>query len=438
MTRWQNWSRGVRAHPRHIARPSSEAELATVVEEAVERGDTIRVAGSGHSFSPVVPSDDTLISLERYRGIVDIDEDTGQATVRAGTTLDELNPKLAEYDLAMENLGDIDRQTLAGALTTGTHGTGLDFGILATQATHVRVLTADGTFVDIYEGDEEFPAAQVSLGALGVITELTLDLVPAYDLCLRRRALPVDEVLSNLDSFHGDHRNWEFFWFPHTDRALVKTFDTIPEGAGNRIDDGDSVDDFLDDLGARVENFAWESVCRIGTKYPQLASHGSRLAAGTLSDKTEVGRSYEVYANPRNVRFNETEYSLPADSLADAVADIRDYIETSEVPVQFPLECRFVGGDDPYLSPAHGRDSGFIAAHTYYRKSLPDYFDQCEAIFDQYQGRPHWGKQHSKTAATLASLYPEWERFQDVRREFDPDGIFLNDHLASVMGVEMT
>ena len=441
MSRWQNWGRTESATPNRIERPTTERELQSVVTDARERGDTLRVVGSSHSFSPVVPTDDTLVSLSQYTGVVDIDPEAERVTVRAGTMLADLNETLAVHGLAMSNLGDIDRQTVAGALATGTHGTGLDFGVLSSQAVGIRLVTADGKIVECTPDDEDlFRSAQVSLGALGVISEVTLDVEPAYDLCLRRRAVPVDEVLDNLDRFHGEHRNWEFFWFPHTDTALVKTFDRVPPGADRRVeDDGDgALGGLLGDLDAWVENTAWESICKLGSKYPATAPTGAQLAAATLSDKTEVGPSHEVFANPRDVRFRETEYSVPAEDLPAAVRDIRRHIEDNDVSVQFPIECRFVGADDPYLSPAHGRDSGFIAAHIYYQKSLPDYFDACEAIFDEYDGRPHWGKQHSKTAAEFADRYPEWETFQEIRRRHDPEGLFLNDHLQDVLGTEQT
>jgi len=435
VSRWQNWGRTQSARPDHIEQPTTEAELQSAVTDASERGDTLRVVGSGHSFSGVVPTDDTFVSLEQYTGIVDIDTEAGEATVKAGTTLAELNPKLAERGLAMANLGDIDRQTVAGALATGTHGTGLDFGVLSNQAVGLRLVTADGEIVDCTPDDEDlFRSAQVSLGALGVLSEVTLDLQPAYDLCMRRRVVPVDEVLDNLDRFHGEHRNWEFFWFPHTDRALVKTFDEIPRGADCRVDHDDgALDSLFDRVGDRVENTAWETVCRVGTKYPATAATGARLTARTLGDKTEVGPGYEVYANPREVRFRETEYSVPAEDMPAAVREIRRHIDENDVPVQFPIECRFVGGDEPYLSPAHGRDSGLIATHIYYDKPLPDYFGTCEAIFDTYGGRPHWGKQHSKRAEDFAELYPKWDTFQEVRRRHDPDGLFLNDHLQEAL-----
>lgn len=440
MTRWSNWTGNVTASPARIERPATEAALQDVVTDAVDRCDTVRVAGSGHSFSPIVPSDDTLISLERLTGIVDVDPEARRATVRAGTTLAALNRELDAYGLAMANSGDIDRQTVAGALTTGTHGTGLDFGVLATQIHELRLLTAGGEFLTCSadETERHFRAAQVSLGSLGVVTELTLDLVPAYDLCLRRRRLPLETALDAIDRFHDDHRQWEFFWFPHTDSAIVKTFDELPVDADRKPKgadgDGPITDDLLGSLGTELETIAWDGICRLGTKYPETAAFGSKLAALTLSDHTEVGPSYEVFANPREVRFNESEYGVPAADLPDVVRDVERFIDDEDVPVQFPIECRFVGGDDPMLSPAHGRDSAFVAVHHYHAKDLSEYFAGCEEIFATYDGRPHWGKQHSRTAADLADLYPEWDRFQETRRELDPNGHFTNEYVETVLG----
>lgn len=437
---WTNWAGTITANPSVYERPADEEELQSVLEAAEQRDDTVRVAGSGHSFSPVVPTDETLISLERFQGIVDIDENAKTVTVRAGTTLADLNHALAIRGLALENLGDIDRQTVAGALTTGTHGTGLDFGILATAVKRIRLMRADGEVVTLERDDEgtgdRFQAAQVSLGALGVITTVTLNVIPAYNLCLRRRRMPLSAVLDTIESFHDAHRQWEFFWFPHTDAAIVKTFDTVPADSTRSVADGSDgggiVEDGVESIRTNTETMVWDSLCRLGASHPWTAPSASRLAAWTLSDKTVVGPSHSVFATPRKVRFHETEYGVPAADLPAVIESIREYIDSEAVPVQFPIECRFVGGDEPLLSPAHGRDSAFVAVHAHHEKNLEGYFERCESIFDQYGGRPHWGKQHAKTATELANLYPAWDAFQTVRSAFDPNGRFLNEHLQSV------
>ncbi|MFC7074055.1 D-arabinono-1,4-lactone oxidase [Halovenus rubra] len=434
MKRWQNWSGTVSATPQQFSQPETEPAIQSLVSTATENGDTVRVAGSGHSFTPVVPSNDQLLSLERYTGVVDVDRNSMEVTVKAGTTLSMLNSDLRERGLALANLGDIDHQTAAGAFSTGTHGTGLQFGVLANQITAIRLVTADGT-VEWIQPDEEqrFRAAQVSLGALGVITAYKINVQPAYDLCLRRHRLPVSEVLDNIEQFHEDHRSWEFFWFPHTDTAIVKTFDEVPPGTSPASTDG-AIAETLDSVGTRVENAVWEGICQLGTRFPQTARTGTRLISRTLSEKAAVGPSHEILANDREVRFREMEYGLPAAVVPTVFRELRSYIEESTLPVQFPIECRFVGADEPYLSPAYGRDTGFIAVHAYYKKDLSNYFEFCERLFSENSGRPHWGKEHTKTTEYLANSYPEWESFQTVRNDCDPNGIFTNSYLSEIFG----
>jgi len=428
---WRNWGGTASCEPTVLARPETEADLRELVASSVDAGDTVRIVGSGHSFTELVPTDDVLLSLERFTGVVAVDRDAEEVTVRAGTTLATLNRELADHGLAMANLGDIDRQTIAGAVGTGTHGTGLDFGTLSSQVVGCRLVTADGSVRELdADGDSTlFEAARVSLGALGVLSTVTLSVVPAYDLRLQREARPLDAVLTDVDRYHTDHDQWEFFWFPHTDTALVKTYDRKPAGTG------DPGTGRFDTLGDRVENAAWETICRVGTHAPVTAPTGAKLAAATLSDKTEVGPSHEVFANAREVRFSEMEYGVPADEVVPVVRRIRA-IADGDRHVQFPVEVRFVGGDQPLLSPAHARDSAFVAVHTYHRKAYREYFDRCEAVFREFGGRPHWGKLHTADAATLAERYPRWDAFQSVRRELDPDGAFLNEHLRDVFGVE--
>lgn len=426
---WRNWSGGQTCTPGEYRRPATESGIREVVARAADATRTVRVAGAGHSFSPVVPTDEVLCSLERYTGLVDVDPEAGRVTARAGTPLWALNESLAVQGLAMENLGDVDRQAVAGAMATGTHGTGQELGILATQLTGMTLVTADGERLELTEADgDRFRAAQVSLGALGVIADVTLDVEPAYRLRRRRYTLPLETCLERYDELRSEHRHFEFFWFPHTDQALVKVLD--------RTDDSPSRSGgVLEDLGERAANGAWEALCRLGTRVPKTARFGARLAARTLSSDTTVAPSHESFAHARNVRFNETEYGVPVEEGPAAMRAIRD-VANADPTVQFPIEFRVVAGDDIPLSPATGRDSAFIAVHKYHRKPYRSYFDACEQVFDRFDGRPHWGKLHTKDASELAGLYPEWETFQSIRRELDPEGLFLNDHLRTVFGLE--
>lgn len=414
---WENWSKSTRVRPRSVHFPETEAELRTVVERA---DGTLRVVGAGHSFPPVAASEATLVSLERYTGLVDVDVDEKRVTVRAGTPLSELTTALSEHGLMLENMGDIDAQSVAGALATGTHGTGTDFGVLSTQTTGMRLVTAEGDVIDLEADDELFGHAQVSLGALGVVSQVTLDVVSEYRLREHKFPASVDDVLDSLDEYR-EHRNFEFWWFPHTETALVKTLDETDDcGEVSR----------LDPVEERLENLAWEGLCRVGTRVRPASSPLNRLAVSTFSDTTRVAPARDVYPTTRDVRFNETEYGVPRENAVDAFAELRAVVETAGV--MFPVEFRDVAADSIPLSPATGRESTFIAVHAYHRRPYERLVRDAESVFDRFEGRPHWGKHHTKTADDLASLYPDWNAFQTARERFDPDGLFVNPHLERV------
>jgi len=288
---WENWSESTRARPTHVHYPETEAELRDVVASA---DGTLRVAGAGHSFPPVATSDETLVSLERYTGLVDVDPGARQVTVRAGTQLSALTDALAEHGLMLENMGDIDEQSVAGALSTGTHGTGTEFGVMSTQAAGMRLVTADGEVVDLEAGDDRFPFAQVSLGTLGVVSTVTLDVVDDYGLRERKFPADVETVLEDLEEYR-EYRNFEFWWFPHTDTALVKTHE--------RTDAGGSPGR-LDAVEERLENLAWEGLCRAGDRVRPASPAFNRLVTATFSASERVGPAREIFPTTRAVRLN--------------------------------------------------------------------------------------------------------------------------------------
>jgi FAD-linked oxidoreductase len=416
---WENWSGSTRARPTHVHYPETEDELREVVAQA---DGTLRVAGAGHSFPPVSKSDGTFVSLERYTGLVDVDPGARRVTVRAGTPLSALTDALADHGLMLENMGDIDAQSIAGALSTGTHGTGTEFGVMSTQAAGLRLITADGDIVELGPGDERFPFAQVSLGTLGVLSTVTLDVVDDYGLHERKLPADVEDVLASLDEYR-EFRNFEFWWFPHTDTALVKTHEeTAPEGSPGR----------LEAVEERLENLAWEGLCRAGDRVRPASPALNRFVTATFSASERSGPARDVFPTTRSVRFNETEHGVPRESAVEAFRDLRSVVESHDV--MFPVEFRDVAGDDLPLSPATGRDSTFLAVHAYHRREWEPLIRDAEAVFDRHDGRPHWGKHHTKTAAEFAELYPEFEAFRETRAEMDPDGLFLNDHLRDVFG----
>jgi FAD-linked oxidoreductase len=427
---WRNWSGSVVAHPAEVHRPESLEALRRLVREAAGRGQHVRVAGSGHSFTPLVATDEVMLSLERLTGLVQVDRAAREATAWAGTPLHVLGRLLAAEGLAMENLGDIDRQSLGGALSTGTHGTGLGFGSLSTQVVGLSLVTADGGLVECSESVQPglFKAAQVSLGALGVLAQVRLRLVPAFRLECRRRTGLLEAALERLQETAHAHRHFEFFWFPHTERVSVKTLDVTQAPArGHGL--GHRVKDLL------LENAAFFLLSEAVRHRPALAAGASRLCARLAAEDSSVGESHAVYATPRLVRFQEMEYALPLEAGAAALRELRDLVLRERVQVHFPVEFRLVRGDDVWLSPMYGRDSALVAVHQYRDMPREDYFRMAEAVLLRHGGRPHWGKLHTQDAASLAARYPRWEDFQRVRRQLDPHGTFLNAHLRRLFGL---
>ncbi|MFB6345595.1 MAG: D-arabinono-1,4-lactone oxidase, partial [bacterium] len=333
-------------------------------------------------------------------------------------------PALWDYGMSMSNLGDIDRQTLAGAISTGTHGTGIDSGILSTQISKMELMTPEKGWVQCSEENnpELFRAAQVSLGALGIIASITLDLEPAYYLHERVRKQSLGYCLNNLDDLRQNNRHFEFFWFPGTEIALTKTL--------NKTDQPDS--DSSWQIGERIENLLFEVLCGTGTVAPVLSPLLNKLTVFGASTSDCNGRSYEIFSTVRSVRFNEMEYSIPIESTSEVLRRIRNLIERNHPEVQFPVEVRFVSGDDIPLSPAYGDNRAFIALHKYHRKPYEEFFRSAESIFRDFGGRPHWGKMHYQSAPDLRGIYPQWDDFQRVRKRLDPKGVMLNDYLEGL------
>jgi FAD-linked oxidoreductase len=426
---WENWSGSVQCRPRALPQPDSLDAIRSLVRGTAESGGTLRMVGSGHSFTPLVATDDTIASLDRYAGLEAIDAQSGLVTVKAGTKLKDLGELLFAHGLAQENLGDINVQSIAGAVSTGTHGTGAGLGVVATQLRALTLVTAQGDRLTCSEAEntELFKAASVSLGALGVIAGVTLQALPAYKLAAVKGPARLDDLLANLDRHKAENRHFEFFWFPHTDRAQVKFLnvteaDPTPAGVGKYLTD------------VVLENGAFWALSETCRRFPGFCKTANRIAGAAMSESREVNWSHEVFATPRLVRFQEMEYCLPAERLVDALEEVRACIAREDFAVNFPLEVRFGRGDNLWLSPAYGRDSAYVSVHMYRGMPYRAYFDALEAIFVRHGGRPHWGKLHTQTARELRALYPMWDRFQALRQELDPRGVFMNEHLKRLFG----
>jgi L-gulonolactone oxidase len=426
---WQNWARNQRCAPTRIERPESEEQLVRAVRDAVAAGERVKVAGAGHSFTAIALTDGRLIKLDRYQRLLSADRESGLVTVQAGIPLWKLNRDLDALGLALPNLGDIAYQSVAGAIATATHGTGIRIGGLATQVAALRIIAGDGSIIDCSPDREPqvFRTARVGLGALGVVSTVTLRTVPAFNLHAVEAAARVDELLEHLDRHVHDNDHFEFFWIPHTGWAITKWNNRTAAPAEPRARWREFRDDIL------LSNVAFGALCRIGRLRPSLIPRLSRMIPS--SGRVEyIDRSHRVFASPRMVRFYEMEYAIPAVHAAEALNRVREFVRRSGLMISFPVEVRFTAADDIPLSTASGRESCYIAVHVYRGMPYQQYFEAVEDIMDDYGGRPHWGKLHFQTAETLAPRYPQWEEFQSLRRRLDPNGTFTNPYLDRVLG----
>ncbi|WP_007025445.1 D-arabinono-1,4-lactone oxidase [Saccharomonospora iraqiensis] len=434
MTSWTNWAGTAHARPGRTHRPGTAADIGAVVADTAARGGRIRPLGSGHSFSPVAaPADGgAALDLRDWTGIESVDHDAGLVTVRAGTTLRRLNAELDRLGLALTNLGDIDAQTVAGAVSTGTHGTGARFGGLATQIAALELVTADGTPVRCTpdENPELFAAARVGLGALGVLTTVTLRCEPAFVLAARERPEPLDDVLAGFHERAEATDHFEFYWFPYGRNALVKSNTRLPGDTTTRP--LSAVRRFVD--YTVMENAAFGTLCRLGRAAPRLVPALGSVASAALSAREYSDVSHRVFATHRAVRFVESEYAVPREAVLDVLAELRTLVSRLRHPVAFPVEVRVAAADDVWLSTAHGRDSAYIAVHQYVGMPYREYFTGFARIAASVGGRPHWGKMHDLDAAALRALYPRFDDFRRLRAEVDPGGVFGNAYLDRVLG----
>jgi L-gulono-1,4-lactone dehydrogenase len=426
---WINWGRNQACAPAEIRRPATEAELVDLVKQAAANGQRVKAVGAGHSFTSIACTDGVLVDLGGYRRVLGHDVAGQRVTVEAGIPLHHLSDELDARRLALENMGDIDRQTIAGATQTATHGTGLRFRNLSSQIVALRLITGDGSVLDCSptENPDVFDAARVGLGALGLVSTVTLQCVPAFRLHAIEEPVPVDDVLAHLDDLVADNDHYEFYWVPHTRWALTKRNRRTDEPARPRP----RVREWIDDIA--LPNLAFGAVCRVGRRRPSLAPRLARMIPG--SGRIDyIDRSDKVFTSPRYVRFWEMEYAIPRAALPEALQRVRRLFDEAGLQVPFPVEVRVTAPDDIPLSTAHGRETGYIAVHVYRGTLYDAYFTGVERIMDDYGGRPHWGKLHFQRAETLGPRYPRWDDFQRVRARLDPEGRFANPYLDRVLG----
>ena len=429
---WSNWAGNVTATPARYVEPHSVDQVVDAVQQAARRAERIRVVGAGHSFTPLCATDGTLLRLANLSGIITVDRARQRVRVAAGTALHVLNPDLEALGLALPNLGDIDRQGIAGAIATGTHGTGIRHQGIASAVVGLTLVLADGSVVAVDDSHdaELFHAARVGLGAFGVVTEVELQCVPAFRLRALESPGRLDEVLDGYEQLVREFDHVDFHWFPHTDRVLLKRNSRVATD-----DPGQPQPAWREWLDEQLlSNTVYEGLNRVASARPRIVSRLNRLSSRVLGAKEYTDTSWKVFCTSRDVRFRESEYAVPRASLPAVISALRTWIDTHDVALPFPVEVRSTGADDVWLSTAYGRENAYVAVHQYHRMDDGGVFAAFEAIVREHEGRPHWGKLHTLGAEDLSQLYPRFGDAQRVRDRVDPDRRFTNEHLTHILG----
>jgi FAD-linked oxidoreductase len=428
---WRNWAGNQQVEGLSYVAPRTADEVGAVVAAAAAEGRRVKALGRGHSFTAIGRPEHVAIDLGRCARVRHVDANSGRVLVEAGMRLRELSLALAAHGRALDNLGDIDVQTVAGAISTGTHGTGAAHGGLATQVTGLEMVLADGsvTWCSATQRPELWSVARVGLGALGVVTAVELATVPLFGLAAVEGVMSLDRLLAEWDELADGTDHFEAYWFPHT--GMVSTKSNTRVG----LDDLDPLpgwrawldDDFL-------QNTVFGGVIALGRLAPVVIPTANRIAARALGSRRYSDLSYRVFATERRVRFCEMEYAVPRPVAVETIRAVVDAVERSGLRIAFPVELRVAAADDIPLSTASGRPSAYIAVHVPAAVDHRRYFALVASIVDEVGGRPHWGKLHRLDAATLRRRYPRFDEFTAVRRDVDPDGVFANAELDRVLG----
>jgi FAD-linked oxidoreductase len=425
---WSNWSGGVTCKPRAILAPKDEVDLAAAVRKS---DGPVRVPGAGHSFTPLNATDGTLIDLAAFTGLRRVDREAGVVTLGAATPIWQVGPLIHPQGFGLKNQGDIDRQTLAGAVGTGTHGTGPSLGSFSAEVAGFRLVLASGEVLNCSatENAEIFEGGRLSLGLLGVMTEISIRVRPAYKLVEKQFLLPIDELFEQLDLLIASNKHFEFFWFPYAERAVCKTLNESNDDAPPPRDAA-AMKKRGKEIGFDARIFA--AINEVLPYAPFLVGPAHRLFSQLMPAPPRARWSHEIFPSPRPIRFNEMEYAVAAANGPECLHAISAAIRKRRINTGFPIEYRTVAADDVWLSPFYKRASATIAVHQYHRVNTDKLFDACEGVFRRFDGRPHWGKRHTRSQSELRHLYPEFERFRELRRKLDPKGKFLNPYLREL------
>ncbi|MGW7453525.1 D-arabinono-1,4-lactone oxidase [Streptomyces sp. NPDC054787] len=427
---WRNWAGTVTATPTRVVTPASVGELQEAVRRAAEEGLRVKAVGTGHSFTAAAATDGVLVRPQALAGIRGIDRAAGTVTVEAGTVLKDLNRALAREGLSLTNMGDIMEQTVSGATSTGTHGTGRDSASIAAQIRGLELVTADGRLMTCSEKEnpEVFAAARIGIGALGIVTAITFAVEPLFFLTAREEPMGFDRVAAEFDEHVAENEHFEFYWFPHTGNCNTKRNNRSQGPAAPPGPVSAWIEDEL------LSNGVFQAANSLGRALPATIPALARVASRALSARTYTDIPYKVFTSPRRVRFVEMEYALPRERVIEALRELRAMVDRSGLRISFPVEVRTAPADDITLSTASGRETAYIAVHLYKGTPYQAYFTAAEHIFTAHGGRPHWGKVHTRDAAYFAEVYPRFGEFTALRDRLDPDRLFGNDYLRRVLG----
>lgn len=430
--RWTNWGRVERVVPKFVSKPSNIEEVQQTILRARELGVPVKAIGAGHSFTAIAIAPGVQLDPSGLDGLLEVDAKSKRVKIAAGTNLYQLPALLSPHGLAMENLGDIDRQTISGATSTGTHGTGGKFRGIAAQIVAATLVKADGEILVVSETEnkELLPAVRLGLGALGILVDLTIQCVPAFVMQAIEKPEPMETVLNEWDERVDGTDHFEFYWFPYTDTVLTKSNKRLH--AETKLQPLGKLKRWVDDVA--VSNGVFELTCATGKLIPAAVPGINRIATKLTGNREFTDVSTSVFTTQRTVHFREMEYAIPREAIPDAVREINSMIRKRDFKISFPIEVRAAAQDDLWLSTANGRESGYIAVHRYWRENHLEYFKAVEQIMISYDGRPHWGKIHFQDAESLSKRYPKFEAFLKVRNKLDPERIFANPYLDRVLG----
>jgi FAD/FMN-containing dehydrogenase len=386
---WSNWSGSLKFTPGKLLEPQSEEEAKDIVGDILANGQKIRVVGAGHSSSPLVVTDNALLSLSNFKSVEGIDRLNSTAWIGSGLTVKEGGSKLLEHHLSLHNTGDVDIQCIAGAISTGTHGTGINLKILSSMLVGCRMICSDGQvreFTEEKDGRDFFNALRVSLGSFGIMTKMKLRLQPAFKLERKEWCTHTDNCLDHLDELISENRNFDFYWYPRNDLVKLRILNEPGKGQG-------------------------------------------KLAyAECVEEKS--GWAIDVLPKERDLKFDEMEYALPLEAGPECFREVRKIIKNRfRKTVAWRVLYRTIEADDYHISPCYGRNTVTISLHQNAGFPFMEFFQAIEPVFVDHGGRPHWGKKHTLQSHVISRMYPKWDEFLEIRAKMDPKGVFLNDHL---------